>query len=175
MIPAVVFAVAFAPAQPPKPEPALPATWHGSWAGTLTITPDKGKPQEVFMGMDIRPVNDGAKYTFRITYGEGDKKQVRDYELVPKKDDPGRFEVDEKNGIRLETRLTGATLHSLFQVGDTLIQSRYERVGDVLQVEMTAYAGKDPLVTKADGTKAEVKSHRVLSVQTAALKRRDPK
>jgi hypothetical protein len=168
MIPAALV-VSLALAQPPEPT-QLPPAWYGTWAGTLTVTPEKGDPRTVPMALEIAPIPDTNRYTFRLTYGpEGTRP--RDYELVPKKDKPGRFEIDEKNGIRLDAKLTGDTLHATFQVGDTLIQSRYERVGDVLKVEMTACTVKDPTVTKPTGSGAEVKSFAVVSVQTAELKR----
>src|SRR5437868_3063377 len=169
MTPAFLLSVVLA--QPPAAEPALPPLWYGTWAGTLKILPEKGDPQEVPMSLEVGPLGDTGRYTFRIAYGPPDTARVRDYELVPKKARPGRFEIDEKNGIRLEARLAGNTLFAAFQVGDTLIQSRYERAGDVLRVEMTAYAVKDPTTTKPTGGGAEVKAFHLVSVQTAELKR----
>lgn len=156
---------------PPVDEAALPAYWHGTWAGTLKVIPEKGDPHEMPMSLEIRPLADAARYTFRITYGEPGKGQVRDYELVPKKDKPGRFEIDEKNGIKVDARLNGAALHALFRVGGALIQSRYERIGDVLRVEMTAYDTAAPKVTKPTRGGMEVKSFPPLSVQFGELKR----
>ncbi|MBY0513098.1 MAG: hypothetical protein K2P78_04205, partial [Gemmataceae bacterium] len=152
------------PAEPPP----LPPHWYGVWAGTLIVTPEKGDPKELPMALEIAPLVGTPRYTFRLTYGPPGTRP-RDYELVPKKDRPGRFEIDERNGIRLDARLTGDTLHATFQVSDALIQSRYERVGDVLKVEMTACAMKDPTVTKSTAGGAEVKAFAVVSVQTAEL------
>lgn len=167
MIQALLLACAFA--QPPEAEP-LPPHWFGIWTGTLTVTSEKGERQDLPMSLTIEPLRETGRYTFRLAYGpEGSK--LRDYELVPKKDRPGGFEIDEKNGIRLEARLTGVTLHATFQVGDTLIYSRYERIGDGLRVEMTAVSLKEPTTTKPTGGGAEVKSFPVVSVQTALLKR----
>lgn len=165
----VLIVAALAAAQPADP-PALPAGWVGKWAGTLTINRDTGDPQELPMSLEVRPLADGSRYTWRIVY-DGEKKQTRDYELVVKPGKPGRFEIDEKNGIRLGARLVGTTLYALFQVGDAMIQSRYELTGDVLRVEMTAYTTRDPLATKPIAGGGEVKSPQLLSVQTAELKR----
>jgi hypothetical protein len=156
--------------QPPA-EPALPSLWYGTWTGPLKILAEKGDPQEVPMSLEVGPLGDTGRYAFRITYGPPDMARVRDYELVPKKGRPGRFEIDEKNGIRLDAKLVGNTLFAAFQVGDTLIQSRYERFGDVLRVEMTAYATKDSTTSKPTGGGAEVKAFPLVSVQTAELKR----
>jgi len=163
------FVLACAIAQPVESVP-LPPHWFGLWSGTLRVMPEKGGGQELPMSLEIVPIRESGRYTFRLNYGP-DGSKLRDYELVPKKDRPGRFEIDEKNGIRLEARLTGDTLHATFQVGETIIQSRYERVGDLLRVEMTAVSLKDTTTTKPTAGGAEVKSFQVISVQTADLKR----
>src|SRR5207248_8500089 len=129
-------------AQPPKP--ALPAGWVGKWTGTLVVVPFGAERKSIGMELELAPLP-GDKYAWRLVYDDAGKRQVREYELVPKADAPGRFEIDEKNGIRLGVTLSGNTLFSLFQVGEALIQSRYELSGDVLKVEMTAYSTKDPL------------------------------
>jgi hypothetical protein len=166
-----VLIVAVLTAAQPTDPPALPAGWVGKWAGTLTITTDKGDPQEMPMTLEVRPLADGGRYTWRLVYGDGEGKKTRDYELVVKPGKPGRFEIDERNGVRLGARLVGNTLYALFQVGEAMIHSRYEQAGEVLRVEMTAYTTRDPLATKPAGGGAEVKSPQMLSVQTAELKK----
>lgn len=165
----VLILAALTAVQPADP-PALPAGWVGKWAGTLTITRDADDPREVPMSLEVRPRPEAGRYTWRLVY-DGEKKQTRDYELVAKPGKPGRFEIDEKNGIRLSARLVGTTLYAQFQVGEALIHSRYEQAGDVLRVEMTAYTTREPLATKPTAGGAEVKSPQCLSVQTAELKR----
>ena len=123
------------------------------------------------MTLEVRPLADGGRYTWRLVYGDGEGKKTRDYELVVKPGKPGRFEIDERNGVRLGARLVGNTLYALFQVGEAMIHSRYEQAGEVLRVEMTAYTTRDPLATKPAGGGAEVKSPQMLSVQTAELKK----
>lgn len=143
--------------------PELPAAWHGTWAGTMLNTPADGKPTEVPMGLTVRPLA-GGRLTWAITYGDGDKKQVRGYELVPG-DKPGRFVVDEKNGITLPARLAGDTLHLLFKVGDSHLVTRYQRAGDAIRFELVAFA-PDPA---AGGT--GVTAFQAKTVQTAELRR----
>jgi hypothetical protein len=169
----VLLTVAAAAAQSPKGDPAgaLPALWFGKWVGTLVITREGADPQEVPMTLEIRPLADGARYTWRLHYAAAAKKQDRDYELITKPGKSGRFEIDEKNGIRLEARLVGGALYSQFQVGEAVIHSRYERVGEVLKVEMTAYTTRDALTTKPTAGGADVRSLTLLSVQVAELKR----
>lgn len=149
----------------------LPAAWHGTWAGTLSITRDKAEAEDIPMRLEVGPTDDAGRYTFRLTYGEGAKKQVRDYLLNAKAGKPGRFEIDERNGIRLDATLTGARLDTLFQVGDSLVQTRYELTKSGMKVEITAYSVREPLSTKPEKGGAEVRSYRVVGVQSAELKK----
>jgi hypothetical protein len=167
----LVFILACLLVQPPVADASLPSDWHGVWSGTLKIVPEKGEPRETTMTLELVPIAETDRLQFRITYGAGEAAQVRDYELVPKKDKPGRFEIDEKNGIKLDARLYSGTLYSAFQVGDVLIQSKYERTGEVIRVEMVVLGMKDVKATKPNGGGAEVKSFPVVTVQTAELKR----
>jgi hypothetical protein len=62
-------------------DPALPAEWHGSWAGKCRNT-GGGRDMRFPMGLQFLPLPEG-KFTFKTVYGSGEKKQVRDYELIP--------------------------------------------------------------------------------------------
>lgn len=144
----------------------LPEGWHGTWKGTLKME----GPKETSIPMELRvQPKEGGVYEFAITYGEGDKKQVRPYELRPVKDKPGRYVVDEKNGIELEGRLANGTLHFLFTAGDTLIETRYRPNGDSMIFELTSTDLKAGKATGPENLK--VKSIPINAVQMAELKR----
>lgn len=145
--------------------PSLPPAWHGAWAGTLHVTPAAGEPTTVAMSLVVKPLA-GGRLTWTLTYGDGDKKDIRRYELVPG-DKPGRFVIDEKNGITLPARLTGDTLVGLFQVGDRHLHTRHHLTGGVIRYELTTFA-PDPT---AGGP--GVTAYRPAAVQTAELKRTD--
>lgn len=151
------------------PEKAiLPDTWHGDWVGKMKIAQPGGKSLEVYAGLEIRPLKEKTGYTWIITYGEGDKQQVRKYELIP--DDKGSFEVDEKNGIRISARLFDDILTTLFQVGDNIIHTRYQRVEDTLIMDLTTYTAKDALKTGTKGV--DVTSMKPIARQVSTLKRK---
>jgi hypothetical protein len=132
---ALALCAAFAAADDP---PALPASWHGDWRGTLAITGANGKATEVPMALKIEPLAGARELKWAITYGAGAKAQVRDYKLVPDGDKPGRFKIDERNGIVLSARLAGTTLYSTFEVEGALLTARYELRGDALLFEITS-------------------------------------
>ncbi len=169
MVAAVCLAVTLI--QPPILGSTLPPTWHGAWVGLLKIIPEVGEARETPMTLEIVPIRESRRFTFRLMYGLGDTAQVRDYELVPVPDKKGQFEIDEKNGIKLEAKLVGDILYATFKVGDSLIQSRYERSGETLRVEMVAVSTKDAKTTRPTAGGAEVKTYPIIAVQTAALKR----
>lgn len=152
------------------PPPVLPAEWHGEWKGECQLV---GGAQEGKFPMELHfaPKDDG-KYVFKIIYGAGEKRQVRNYELVPMKDRPGEFVNDEKNGIETDVRIVGPVMHSAFEVTGVLIHSRFElRDGKVL-VEMTSFDTKKPRETKLTANaEMKVNSYRLLSVQRGELKR----
>lgn len=153
------------------PTPALPPAWHGAWRGDLYIA---GRAEPVPMGIDIAPIKGRDAWTWRITYGEGENAQVRAYELLPG-DAPGRFVVDEKNGVLLDDRLEGNVLVGMFEVGGVTLVSRHELVGaDELRFEIVSARSSDPRVSNAGDpdNPTLVRSFPIAGYQRATLRRR---
>jgi hypothetical protein len=150
--------------------PALPAEWHGRWTGTLKITPVSGAPQETVMEMVIEPLKDSKNYRWKIVYGDGKKAPVRDYELAPQ-EKANHFVIDEKNGLLIDAWLVGKTMHSQFQVGDSMIPVRYELKSDTLLFSLAVYGAKDARTTKLMKGDTEVKAYRLMTVQSAELRK----
>jgi hypothetical protein len=162
-----LFLVALSGQRGPQPTTPLPPEWLGTWSGKLLIHGSAAKPTEVSMSLKIEPIKGTTEATWVITYGDGDKASVRDYKLVPDGDKPGRFKIDERNGIILDIRLTGSVMHSQFEVGGNLIMARYELRGDTLRLEFTS---AKPAAEKTG--KGQVLSYPVDTVQTAELKKK---
>ena len=134
----------------------LPKDWHGSWAGTLVIG-----EQKVPMSLVIETIKESKNYRWQITYGDGDKKSVRNYELVPKEKS---FTLDEKNGIELDMKLLGGVIYSQFDVGQGILSARYELRDKALHYEITTTG-------EATETGGKVKVYAVRTVQSAVLKK----
>ena len=148
-------------------KPALPDEWHGTWAGTMVMTNAADKRTEVPVVMEIGPAKEGKGFTWKTTYGDGDKKVVKDYVLVPDGEKPGRFVCDEKNGIGLAARLVDGVMFSTFEVGGAVLTARYELKEKGLRFEITS---AKPAKEKTGG--GQVQDYPVDVVQLAELKKR---
>ncbi len=151
----------------------LPPDWFGDWAGTLVI-PNANAQQEVPMELHIHPLKGERAYQWQIVYGAGDKKNVRNYKLIPQSDKPGTFVMDEVNGILLDCRLMGNVMFSQFKVGDVLLTSREELRDGKLFTEIITSGFGSPRVTGDKGKENEVHSYPLQSIQYATLTKQKP-
>ena len=160
--------------QNPTPQPnELPAEWFGDWAGTLVIPTAKTR-QEVPMELHIHPIKGEQAYRWQIVYGAGEKKNVRNYKLIPQEDKPGVFVMDEANGILLDCRLMGTVMFSQFKVGEVLLTSREELRDGKLFTEIVTSRFGSPRVTGDKGKENEVHSYPLQSIQYAMLTKQKP-
>jgi hypothetical protein len=148
-------------------KPALPGEWHGTWTGTMVVTSAADKRTEVAVVMEIGPTKDAKGFTWKTTYGEGEKKVVKDYVLVPEADKPGRFVCDERNGIGLAARLVDGVMYSTFEVGGAVLTARYELRDKGLRFEITS---AKPAKEKTGN--GQVQDYPVDVVQSAELKKK---
>ncbi len=157
---------------PAKPaDMPLPPEWLGVWKGaTLSVTAD-GKKEEMPMELHVAGVPGGSARTWRILYGSGPAQTTRPYEILPVAGEPGRFVVDEKNGLFLDNQLVGNVLYSQFLVTTNLVTTRFEIKGDVINVEMMMFDVRSPRQSKLAGGSVEVSSYRFRSVQYGRLKK----
>ena len=100
----------------PAPDHPL-NNWLGTWSGTATNHRPDGSTFDFPMTLAIAPI-DGAtdRYTWTITYGEGEGRQVRPYELVVIDAASGLYAIDEKNSIVLDTVMLDGALYSQFEI-----------------------------------------------------------
>jgi hypothetical protein len=152
----------------------LPAAWDGVWKGMTVIDSGTPKPQQVPMELHVAAVADSSVKTWKILYGAGDGQSTRNYEIAPVPNEPGRFLVDEKNGLLLDNYLLGNVLLSQFTVSGNFVSTRFELRGDIIEVEMTIYDAKTPRQSKLTGAAIEVNSYRWKSTQHGTLTRSKP-
>ncbi len=112
-------------AGPAKSASSFPTTWFGRWTGQLSMYGDSGNVQQVPMEVRIGPTDQPDRFEWTLVYGEGNRRQVRPYELVAIDASKGKYEIDEKNSIRLPGRFLGGTFASQFRVGGSWLVSRY--------------------------------------------------
>ncbi len=159
----------------PGQDASLPEAWHGVWSGQLTVHTVWGKSFERFMQIEVAPVPSSKSVTWRITSTFGDKKSVRNYQLVPDAKKAGLFQMDEKNGILIDARLMGNTLYTYFKDGDMLTHVRYENRGTGLYMEMASVSLKDPRISAIKSEGIEIQSYELKTVQVGELKKKTGK
>jgi hypothetical protein len=148
------------------PAAALAREWYGTWAGKLIITSEADKQSEVPVVFKIEPIKGSHDVVWALTYGQGDKATVRDYKLAPAGETPGRFRIDERNGVALDARLVNGVLYSQFEVGGHLLTARYELRGETLQFEVTSSK------PRAERTGGKIQAYAVEVVQAAELRKK---
>lgn len=151
------------PVQPPPVWRAL-SSWAGTYAGKLRIHGARTEP-DVAMRLVLEPRDGGRSMRFQITYGDGDRAQVRDYVLLAGSGE-GRFRIDERNGIVLDALLHEDVLSSSFAVQGQVNLASYALCRDGIEFRLVAW--------KADGgvdAGQQVTSLPLRTVQRAELAR----
>jgi len=117
-----------------KPAPqatgaGFPASWVGTWEGTTDVFSTEGEPRSFTMKMEIAPTDDPQRYRWQTTSSGWAGTQVREYELLIRDSQLGKYAIDEKNGIVLEATFLDDTLYTWFEVEGVNILVR-ERLHD---------------------------------------------
>ncbi len=154
----------------PAEKPTFPASWTGHWKGAARAA-IRGAPDRTFtMELVVAPVPDKDAYTWTIVYAEGERRQVRAYEIAPVDAAAGHFRIDEKNSILIDAYYLEGAVHSRFEVQNSSIDVRYVMRDGGIDVSLTTYA-KTPAVTTSGGKGRipPVRSYGLKAVQTARL------
>jgi hypothetical protein len=155
-----------------KRKPVLfPESWEGIWKGTCRAQDPKGGGFSFAMELHILPLSDEERMTWKIVYGEGAKRQVRDYEIVALDRSRGLFSVDEKNSILIDSFLIGDALHSQYSVGGTLITIRYAMQQGTIVFDLLSSSLENPTESGGDGDVPAVFAYPVSAAQRAVLVR----
>lgn len=151
---------------------SFPQSFTGNWKGTLTWTVPGKAPQTFTMRLNVQPADSG-RYTWQIIYGD-DQKDNRLYLLLPVDTTKGHWQVDEKNGIILDSWWLGNRLTGVFSVQGTTIVDQYWLEAEGLHVEFISY-GTIPLRTTGGTVPGipAVEVYAIKSVQRGVLKKTD--
>jgi len=161
-----VLALTVLAATPIAQDNGLLSKWHGTWHGVMNNTIKSGKTMKVPVVFEVLPSKGKADLMWRKTYGEGDKKIVKDYRLVQLPKHKDRFVVDEQNGIKLGMRKVGDVMYGCFAIKKQVYTARYELRKDTLTFEIT--------VAEPSGEQQPhgVQDYRTTVVQAATLTRK---
>ncbi|HEV2862809.1 MAG TPA: hypothetical protein VGX48_17465 [Pyrinomonadaceae bacterium] len=153
----------------------LPAEWEGVWKGTLTVAHADGKREELPMELHVGPAGAGGARGWKILYTEPGGQTTRPYEIAPAEAEPGRFVVDEKNGLFLDNQLVGRVLYSQFLVTTNVVTTRFEVQGETIAVQMSMFDVRTPRQSRLTGGDIAVFSYKFRSEQYGVLRRAKPK
>lgn len=155
-----------------EPAPAtFPASWQGHWKGPSVAAPFGRAKTEFPMELRIAPLEGREAWTWEIVYGEGEKRQVRPYELLPVEGEPGHFVVDEKNSILIDAWFQDEAVCTRFWVSNSVIDARYERDGEKMVVTLTTFGEKPARMSGGVKRVPPVASYALRAVQRAVLTR----
>ncbi|VTS00762.1 hypothetical protein [Tuwongella immobilis] len=150
----------------------LMRAWIGTWAGVLEIHDTDKVKLNVPMQLEIAPIPAESAWSWKLTYGMGEKKQVRDYRL--KRTADGELVIDEQNGILLRVDRFGPQLITEFEIAGSCIQTRYRLTDAGIRFELTSTERAKPL-TSGPEKGPKVESFRVVGYQSAMLQKIRPK
>ncbi len=155
---------------------SFPRSWTGNWTGELEIYNASGLIQRVFMGLNIQPTDSAGVFTWEVTYGEGEEKQVRPYSLKTIDAKRGHYATDEHNSIILDSYWVAGKLIEVFSVEGTLLITTTQQLDENTLLWEIIVSSETPVATtgntEIDGEKIpEVKSFPVPALQRALLTR----
>jgi hypothetical protein len=138
-------------------------SWAGVWRGDCQLSP----PGRVGMELRIEPMPGGLRWVMVYRTPRGD--EVRDYRVVP--NGPGRYVLDERNGILIDMVLRGDVLYDSFRIRQgnaPRIFGRHERRGRTMIVEMISQDER-PSRSSGGGSVPTVDSYQVTGGQFCRL------
>lgn len=162
-----------------RPAGDLFALARGRWVGQCDIfVPGQAEPvQSVEMERITEPTDNPNEYTWTIIYRSPDfGDDVRPY-TVRTTETPGRYVIDEHNGIELPNYLmNGNLLVSEFQIPlyNIRLFTRELFQGNKYEIEFTSVS-MPPELTSDLGDGFTVDSFRMISTQKCSLRRKGPR
>ena len=144
------------------------ADWLGTWKGNLIIiTP--GKSSSVNMVLTVGKTDTPGKYSWKTTYGEGAAKLEKNYFMIGKDIENGKWELDEDNTIIIDFFFGDNAFYSFFETKGILLSSRYElRNGKIIAEVTSSQEGKAIVSGTGD---SQVISYPVYVIQKGELTR----
>jgi photosystem II stability/assembly factor-like uncharacterized protein/pimeloyl-ACP methyl ester carboxylesterase len=167
--------IAKASAAAPATKPTFPQSWLGRWKGDAT-SGDGVNAQKFTTELIIAATEKPDRFQWTLIYDGGSGHQERKYFLVAKDAAKGLYQIDEGNGIVLESRYIDGTLFSHFLVqGNRIItRDRLENFGTAdehISIEMITSVDAQASSTGGKEGSPEVTTWSPSSIQKATLRR----
>ncbi len=169
-------AVALLNPPPAAAEPAFPRSWSGRWRGPSSVFAPGRPPVQFTMELHVGPTDRPDRHTWTIVYDGAAGRQERPYELVVRDAAEGRYAIDEKQSIVIESTLLDGALYSQFVVMGNRISAVYRRGSDAdgtptITVELVTVRDDDAKDTGGEAPAPVVRTLPPRSLQRAVMKR----
>jgi hypothetical protein len=149
----------------------FPAEFLGIWKGKLLIYKGENVTNTIEMSVEHLPTDTAGVYIWSIIYGTEDTGK-RPYYLRTVDATKGHYQIDEKNGIVLDSYFVGGKLVSHFLVQGNRLTTSYELVGEEMIFEVIVTKEEKPTITGDIGPEIPpVTSYLVSGYQKAILKK----
>jgi hypothetical protein len=160
-------------ARPPRPpiDPLLKLA-QGRWLGTCDILLTGQTEPAITIEIEriTEPTATPGELTWTLIYRSAGVEQVRPYTMRVDTTAPGRYTLDENNGVLITNRLQGGNLlYSDFEVQGIRLRTRELFKRNRYDFEIGVSATTPELSTDAGGT--IVDSYRVLNTQKCTMRR----
>jgi len=129
----------------------FPKSWVGDYEGNLEIYAVDSIGMQLKMKLAIHPSKKDSIYNWVITYNYKGKEDVRTYELKVMDVNKGKYQIDEKNSIVIDSYYRYGILTSYFEVNKNVIIASYKKDVDAIIFEIIA-ANSVP-ISKTGGSK----------------------
>jgi hypothetical protein len=154
----------------------FPAAWIGRWTGACQVVQmaDQPKVLNLKMEIEIAATDDPKRFGWQIVYVDGDKRQLRPYELIVVDAAKGRYVIDEKSSIKIDACFIEGALFIQFRVQSSLITASYRVEGGEMILEMVSADAARATESGGENGVPKVTSNRITGVERATLRRVEP-
>ncbi|MFH1998137.1 MAG: hypothetical protein ABIK28_00585 [Planctomycetota bacterium] len=149
----------------------FPESWHGIWKGICRSNRPAGGGFHFAMELHIRPTDQDGRFEWKLIYGEGEKRQVRDYELVIRDAAKGDYVIDEKNSITIDAVLIDSQLCAQYSVDGSLITLTYTREDEAILFRLLSSRLNDSVISGGEGEIPKVLTYPIDTAQSAVLRK----
>jgi hypothetical protein len=148
----------------------FPSDWIGEWSGILEIWSVDSILQQIPMKLIITP-NDSC-YNWNIIY-EQEIPDSRQYKLRTVDSTLGHYQIDELNGIVLDTWKKGNGVTSAFEMDNLLLVISYTMIEDSINYEVKVLDLNKKTITGENNPELDfISNYTVTSYQKAILKKK---
>lgn len=153
-----------------KDENNFPKSWEGLYSGQLEIFDKDSVKMQVAMSLEVKMLADSS-YLWELIY-ETEQKDVRSYELQVVNKQEGKYQIDEKNGIILACNYFKNCLISRFEVGTSLLDIVYSKMGESIHFQVIAGKSEREILEIEVENVPPIHTYQVGTYQKAILKKK---